>query len=331
MSLIPYNKKSELLPFGFRNIGATCYFNAIIQSLLSCTSFTDELLQKKERDVYEKNPVAKVFIELIEASVYYNDLCLKLIDDDPSIVSMKNEAKNKLQEFSPILWKQMIILLCKKKKIPIQTFMQGQQCAGEGYHYILETMEEFQVIQNLFLHRYKSLIRCFDCDKWVSDVENMYNLFEIEPDLKVEQIDKFKDYHTDAADMNEFLSKKTGYVDDNFICPSCKQKNEKYRMDVLVMVPEILVVMAKKYDKRRKLNVYTNFPEKLTFKGKQNNDMCYEAVAQIEHSGGRNGGHYWAKCRRKNGWYDINDMTVSPSKYQPTVNTYIVLYHIMSK
>jgi ubiquitin C-terminal hydrolase len=95
------------------------------------------------------------------------------------------------------------------------------------------------------------------------------------------------------------------------------------------MVPEILVVMSKKYDSEHKLNIYTDFPEVMEFKGNANNkNMRYEAVAQIEHSGDLNGGHYWAICKRKGGWFEINDMTVTPSQFQPSVNTYIVLYHL---
>lgn len=348
-SLISYNTKSEICPIGFRNLGATCYFNALLQSLLSCTSFIEELKYRKddEQAKYNRHPITKLLIEFIETSIYYEDLCQKLdvaesiIDDtetpqirdlgatnDPDIVSTIAETKTKLQNYSPQIWKQMILLLCQKKKVPIQTFMQGQQCVGEGYHYLLETMENFQTIQNLFLHRYKSLIHCFDCERCVSDVECMYSLFEVEPNLKLEQIEKFQQYHIEARNMNEFLAKQSGYVDENYICPKCKKTGEKYRMNMLVMIPEVLVVMSKKYSTRQKLNVMTDFPERLEFKGKDGSQMVYEAVAQIEHSGGRHGGHYWAICRRKGGWFNINDMNVSPSEFRPTINTYIVFYHL---
>jgi ubiquitin C-terminal hydrolase len=351
-SLIPYNKSSALPPFGFNNLGATCYFNAVLQSLLSCTSFIDELLQKNNRNIYNKNPVAKLIIELIETAIYYEDLqTLKKFDkftesvddvsqkiinkfteslDDPSIIATIVDTKAKLNNYSPQIWHQMVNNLCHVKKIPVQSFMQGQQCAGEGYNYLLESMEELNIIQNLFIHRYKSLIHCFTCDKWVSNVDCIYNIFDVEPNLQSEQIEQFRHYHIQTANMNEFLSKQTGYVDKDYICPECKGSGEKYRMTVLVMVPEILVVMSKKYTVDQKLDVYTEFPEQMVFKG-NNNNMIYDAVAQIEHSGGKNGGHYWAICKRKNGWFNINDVTVTPSTFQPTKNTYIVFYHLNSQ
>ena len=319
MPLITYDEKLELLPFGFRNLGSTCYFNALLQAMLSCTSFTKKILQINRSQLHN-NSIVALFTELIGSTNTLSER--KSLGHD-----VTNDEKT-LHEYSPKIWHTMVNMICQKNKIPVRSFMMGQQCVGEGFHHILDTMENFQQIQNLFLHRYKSIIRCFNCNKWVSDVENVYSLFEVEPDLKIEQIEKFQKYHLEAADMNEFLSKKSSYVDEAFVCPSCKERGEKYRMDILVMIPEILVVMSKKYTVGGKLDIYTDFPKRLEFKG-LGGDMKYEAVAQIEHSGGINGGHYWSICRRKNGWYNINDMSVHSAQFQPTKKTYIVFYHLM--
>lgn len=324
MSFVKYNEKSAIVPNGFRNLGATCYFNAILQSMLSCTSFIEEIISNKTK--YNDNPITKLFIEFITTSQYYEEICRQ--SNINQVESKISDSKNKLSEFSPQIWKQMVARLCKEKKIPIRQFMQGQQCAGEGFHYLLEAMEEFQTIQNLFLHRYKSLIRCFKCDKWVSDVDCMYSLFEVEPELKLAQLEQFDQYNIESKNMNEFLAKQSSYVDKDYKCPECADKSEKYRMNALVMVPEILVVMSKKYTLEKKLDVYTNFPKELTFNGKDNNIISYEAVSQIEHYGGKNGGHYTARSKRKNGWFEFNDNIVNPSQFEPTTNTYIVFYHL---
>jgi ubiquitin C-terminal hydrolase len=318
---------SKMQPFGFHNLGATCYFNALVQSLLSCPSFTKELMRD---DKYKNNPISSTFIELIETSTYYNDLCEKNNDPDPEIVATASETKHKLNKFGAKIWKKMIVKLSSEKKIKPQSFMQGMQCAGEGYHYLLESMEKFQALQNLFLHRYKSLIHCFTCDDWVSNVNCLYSLFEVDPHFQTEQLDKFKDYHINPINMNEFISKQSGYVDKDFQCSKCKTREERFRVNLLVMVPEILVVMAKKFTVEQKLDVNTDFPTHMQFNGSKNKPMIYEAVAQIEHTGGRDGGHYWAICKRRGGWFELNDMNVLPSKFQPTKNTYIVMYNLVS-
>lgn len=325
MDLVKYNTNMELSPFGFNNMGATCYFNAMLQSLLSCTSFTQELLQNKESAEYEKNPVTKKLIELVELALSLNEI----ETTKPKGIEKTNSVKSILCKYSPMVWKEMVMFLCKKNKVKINDFMIGQQCAREGFHCLMDTMENFDSIQNIFLHRYRNMIHCFDCNNWVSNVESMYSLFEVQPDLKTEQLERFKKYETgQVQDMNDFLTKQTGYVDKFYVCPECKKNGEKYNVNCLVMVPEVLVVLSKKYTTGRKLDIHTNFPKKLEFNGKRNNKLTYEAVSQIEHIGGLNGGHYWSISRRNDGWYDLNDNKVSKSKFSPTKNTYIVFYHL---
>jgi len=61
-------------------------------------------------------------------------------------------------------------------------------------------------------------------------------------------------------------------VDKDYRCPKCNVKSEKFMKIKLRMLPEILVVMSKKYihDKQgrsRKLDTMTNFPQTLEFNG----------------------------------------------------------------
>jgi ubiquitin C-terminal hydrolase len=321
--LTEYNKKMELYPNGFRNTGSICYFNTVLQSMLSCTSFINELMNQTHTS---KNPVVNVLIDFIKESKNYQTLVQNL-----ATIEIITCAKNKLCDYAANIRKQMLVTLCEKKNMRISDFMQGQQCAGELFHYLLESMEEFQSIQNLFSHRYKSLIRCDTCDKWVSDVNCTYSLFEVDPSLKVEQLDQFNQYNVTPKNMNEFLYKQTSYVDKFYKCPECKTGGERYKLTVLTMIPEILVVMSKKFKTGACINIHTEFPNTLEFNNTCGGTMVYEAVSQIDHSGDMNSGHYWATCRRKTGWFVINDMQVSPSQFNPTKDTYIVFYHIMKK
>lgn len=326
MNLINYNPNLELRPFGFNNLGSTCYFNAVLQSLLSCTSFVEKLLYNKNNKYYKENPVIKNITELIEMALLNNN------SNDVNLI-------NKIQQMSPNIWHKMIMLLYKKNNIKDNNYMIGQQCAREGFHCLLESMDNVDDIQNIFLHRYKNMIYCIDCKKCVSNVDSVCSLFEVQPDLKTEQIERFKKFdiflddneNNFNSEMNKFLLKQTGYVDKYYICPECKKKGEKYKISCLVMVPEVLVVLSKKYIANNKLDIYTDFPKELEFKGKDNLILKYEAVSQIEHSGGLNGGHYWSISRRKDGWYVLNDNQYTKSEFMPTKNTYIVFYHLMKK
>ena len=109
----------------------------------------------------------------------------------------------------------------------------------------------------------------------------------------------------------------------------CKKKGEKYKINLLIMIPEILVIMSKKYNTKEKIDIITEFPEHLVFDNTGGGIISYMAVAQIEHIGSKNSGHYWVICRRKGGWFSINDMLISPSKFSPSSNTFMVFYHMI--
>jgi ubiquitin C-terminal hydrolase len=310
MSLISYDEKISLIPTGFINTGSSCYFNALLQSMLSCTSFIETLIKEKE-NVHPDNEVVKLFINYIEENNKY----------DKSVSDI-----NSLSLYSKLIYEKMVNQLCKRKKNNIKEFMTGQQCVGEGFHYLLESMEKINPVQKLFLHRYKSLIYCIECKKWVSKVDCLYSLFEIDPKLKSEQLEKFKDYHIKSNDMNSFISKQSSYV-EGYKCNVCMKTDDKFRINALIMIPEILVIMSKKYNLNKKLDIYTKFPEHMEFNGDKKK-LYYTAVAQIEHSGGKNGGHYWAIVKRNGNWYNINDDIVVQSEFKPTNDTYVVFYHI---
>ena len=100
--------------------------------------------------------------------------------------------------------------------------------------------------------------------------------------LKIDQIELFRDIDPNfnkSMDMNDFLYQHTGYVDENHICSLCNERCVKYKVVSLVMTPEILVVMSKKYDNTQKLRIMTNFPEYLLFSGTDSTPYIYMAVA----------------------------------------------------
>ena len=54
MDLTKYNEELCINPVGFVNNGVICYFNSMLQSLLSCTSFIEKVLCENDN-----NPVIK--------------------------------------------------------------------------------------------------------------------------------------------------------------------------------------------------------------------------------------------------------------------------------
>jgi len=310
MDLIKYDINFSLNPVGFNNIGFTCYYNSLLQSLLSCTSFVEELIAHKD----EQDGLIKLLNYLI-------DKLTKL--DDPSF-EHHEIYYNEISNLGPITWKYMVNRIAKKS-MNFSYMASGQQCAAEGFSLLLQSIEEYHNIQNLFLYRRRNKLYCEDCKNYFSQIDEMNNIFEVEPhEIETKSFSK---------NLNEFLLNQKNNVDSNCRCSKCGTKSEKQKTSTLVMVPEILFVMAKKYKynngQSEKLDIYTDFPEILTFNAKKNTKLIYRAVAQIEHIGNSiHSGHYYAICKRKNKWYCINDTHVSEAEFKPTNNTYIVIYHI---
>lgn len=223
------------------------------------------------------------------------------------------------------VWKAMI--RAASERSDIVRMSNGQQDAHEGLMIILDQLDNLPEIKRLFEYRQRIMIYCNECKEYTVDHYEQNTVFEVQPDLRNEQLYEFKDMDSQynrTMDLNDFLIKQNSYVDKDFRCPKCQLTGYKFKTVVLTMIPEILVVLIKKYNNKQ----LTNFPLELTFNAKNNNILKYKLVAQSEHSGNMSGGHYWAIClRRDNQWYQLNDQGVSLGQPGPTANTYILFYH----
>jgi ubiquitin C-terminal hydrolase len=248
--------------------------------------------------------------------------------------NFNSRRENILAQLSPHSWRAMLKELARESPDNAQ-FAFNQQCVGEAFSLFLQALDKFAPIQQLFTHRRTNSIYCRACNTWFSHVKEENTMFVVEASLSSEQLAEFADLESQhgnkTRDLNEFLMNQTGYVDEDCLCP-CGVRGNKFRKSKLNMVPEILFVMAKKYEFAggfgRKLDTFVDFPARMSFVG-SGGDLVYEACAQIEHSGGLHGGHYYAICKRAGGWFCLNDMLISRADFKPTRNTFCVLYHLV--
>jgi ubiquitin C-terminal hydrolase len=305
MDLLKYNEKYVSKGQGFVNMGNTCYFNSLLQCVLSCPSVFETLELNKDLEHVKQNQLAQNMIKLHNFAMTEQNIHDKCIP----------------------VWRN-ILSIAQSRQDNVKINM-GQQDAHEGLMMFLSVMDTIPEIKRLFEHRHRIRVLCDSCKQWVVDKYETNLTFEVQPDLKTEQIAKFENvdsYYNSTVPFNEFLRKQNGYVDEDFICPNkeCCDKSHKFKTTTLTMIPEILPILIKKYSQK----IATPFPAKLEFIAKGGTQKnIYMLVAQSEHSGSMGGGHYWAIGLRSDGWKTLNDSSVSDGVPGPTLNSYVLFYH----
>ena len=307
MELIPYNPAYTIHPNGFPNFGNSCFFNSLLQCLLSCTSIFEVIEKNQNIDNIKDNPLAKNLMDLYRANLNHENL-------HPHCINV---------------WRSILgIAAARRDTIKFEPGMQHD--AHEGLMLFLGVLDTMPALKILFEHRHRKQIVCNECKELIVNRTDTNLVFEVQPDLKTEQREQFKDideFYNTSMPLGVFLRKQNGFVED-FICPKCKSSKPKFQTVTLTMIPEILPITLKKYREK----IPTPFPATLKFITKSGTEqLVYRLIAQSEHMGSMSGGHYWALCLRKeNGhlkWKKLNDESVSDGKPGPTNNSYVIFYH----
>jgi len=271
-------------------MGAICYFNALTQALLSCSSFNQAVLT--EGDKFESS-VGKAVYEMMT----------KL----PNI-----GGSNNVNVMNTVFEKA-------KERKDLSALIGGNQCCLEAYILLIEYIDS-KCIERLFKHRFNEIIHCLKCDKMTMVQKKCDNIiFDVPSNFKFDDTN---------PSLQDFIKQSLVTLVGNYKCTRCGSVDQKIKMEMLIMVPEIVVLVFQAGIPPNKLSI----PEKFILPGeddeKKDVPLEYNAVAQIEHSGTSTGGHYWAICKRNDGWYELNDSSVSESQFGVTTNTYMVFYHI---
>lgn len=299
--LTPYDINLVPVAVGFNNTGVICYANSILQLLISCPSFAMRVIAEP---ISSDNPRAtihamkRLFTDLSQSSPNVSQRSADIVQ---SLVS-------DIQRFRPGF-----------------KFGRGQESSSEMFIFIIDMLEspgqQVRPITELFMHRYSKTTICNHCRKSVSvmsDYAINFNMFyyDMSPPKTPEA-------------FSALLMKNVSKITD-FNCPECKTQQNAIVVSQLKMLPEIIVIMFNIYRTENRQIRY--FPLEMSFPSSDSkySQLTYQLVAQVEHSGTLNGGHYWARCKRSNGVFVLNDNNVTKSAsstFAPTVDTYIIAYH----
>ncbi len=193
--------------FGLENTNNRCFFNALLQGLLSCSSFTKTLAEVPSKKEYA---AAILLANILNA-------------DDPA----------KLNKYVHQLHALVAHHLYKKSddRHRATMFLRGQQCSAEAYTLLMDLLEVVPAIKNLFTHRKQHIYYCTKCDSaWSIVVENT-NVFILE----------------DNAPIQEQIIRYREKLDADCTCSKCNTKGTTEKIVKLKQVPEIMFMVSKKY------------------------------------------------------------------------------------
>jgi ubiquitin C-terminal hydrolase len=314
-----YNNELIPQPFGLLNNGAICYFNSFLQTLCGCSAFTTKVLENSQYMSRTKTGVA-----------VYQYVCMYARDPIASDIGI-----------STINILRALVFDLRNRR-PSINFGNNQESAHEVFILLLDMMEpeeesssEGSIISSikspitkLFLHKCEWNTYCIRCKKSISKKIDYGVIFDMH------HIDFIngggnggsQENHNSPAGFSNSIKNHVSQL-EGYNCPSCNT-DSVCRIYSLKRIPEIVFCSFNIYFHYGRKIRY--FPPHLEFDtNNEEEKYIFKLIGQIEHSGSLHGGHYWAKgLRQGDKVYDINDMGFSPSIFQSTSHTYMVIYHI---
>ncbi|KAM4690086.1 ubiquitin carboxyl-terminal hydrolase 21 [Rhinophrynus dorsalis] len=322
---------------GLRNLGNTCFMNAVLQCLSSTIPLRDYILRQEYR--HEQQPSCRTQQELTEA---FADVIASLWRPDaPDAVnparlksvfqkyvpSFTGYSQQDAQEFLKFFMDRIHVEINRKyrktpsilsdAKRPVslehQDSLSDDERANQMWKRYLER-EDSKVV-DLFVGQLKSCLKCQSCGY-------RSPTFEVFCDLSLPIPKKgFTSGKVSLLDCFSLFTKEEELNSENApICDRCRQRTRSTKKLTIQRFPQILVLHLNRFSTTRfsikKCSVSVDFPlHRLNLKefaSEKAGNPVYNLYALCNHSGSVHYGHYTAYCKDKSGWYAYNDSRVSP-------------------
>ena len=325
---------------GLINLGNTCFMNSIIQCLNSNRDFVklflyelykedlntdkdDHLLVEQwallSKGLYDKNAV-------ISPSLFHR--YVQVLSIHKGYNTFSGFGQNDSQEFLQFLLETIHNGLSKSVSMNITGEAENEldkMALSAITNWKAFFKDDYSPIIKMFYGQLISKIESEDDHTYISSTYDPYSNLSLEiPSINNTSINIYDcfDLFTNKESLDEF-----------------KQNNDdtqKYTRKInLWSTPEYLVIFFKRFTKLgEKKEHLIDFPlEKLDLSsyciGYDTENSIYDLHAVSNHSGGLNGGHYWAYAKNyDNVWYKFDDKFVSIKNTEDVVtnNAYCLFY-----
>jgi ubiquitin C-terminal hydrolase len=289
-------------PFGLENTGAICWFNALLQALLSLPAMNRRVISHRGLLV-KAGKVGTEYHKLVSASINYSS---------GGSTPAPDCARELCKAFTSHVRKNLN-----------RTFGNSQECADEAFLALLDALG-CTPIEHLFRSVYEITTECKLCKKSTSTIRDKNSR------IMVFRGDLPRGVELDSVAFVEYLLCHPS-VCDEYKCAECGKITENVvRRETLKMAREILVVVFDRFLEREDLrDVAPAAPRYIEFPPVPGSEpLRYKLCAKVEHYGTTAGGHYLAHVLRNAEWYAVNDTNVSVGSPESTSATFMLFYHL---
>ncbi|XP_006038247.2 ubiquitin carboxyl-terminal hydrolase 21 isoform X2 [Alligator sinensis] len=340
---------------GLRNLGNTCFMNAVLQCLSSTKPLRDYCLRK---EFHQEQPSAsRAQQELTEA---FADVITALWHPDSTeavnpgrfkaifqkyVPSFTGYSQQDAQEFLKFFMDRLHVeinrkgrrtpsILADAKRTSVLEDLDAlsdDERANQMWKRYLE--KEDSKIVDLFVGQLKSCLKCQACGY-------RSTTFEVFCDLSLPIPKKgFAGGKVSLHDCFSLFTKEEELDSENApVCDKCRQRTRSTKKLTIQRFPRILVLHLNRFSTTRysikKCSVFVEFPlQQLNLKefaSEKAGSPVYSLYALCNHSGSVHYGHYTAFCRDQSGWRVYNDSRVTPISENQVQSSegYVLFYEL---
>ncbi len=326
---------------GLVNLGNTCYMNTILQCLSNTTDLHDYIVNEEyDNDYNEHSPVC-------ELTTKYRQLLLVMWEED-SIIQPQSFKQTLGEIFPKFLGTrqhdahELLVMLLDAfhdtLRCDAEVDIEGNPETEKDYMMLTAykkwkeylEKEKYSIIIELFSGQLCSTIKSKETDH----ISYQYDPFTyLTLEIPYQGVNNLLLYDC----LNTFTGHEVLDDDNKYKIDEIDRYVRAEKQITIWNPPKYLIIHLKRFiyniKLRAKITTLVQFPINgldITryITGNNNQRHIYNLYAVVNHSGGMNGGHYYAYCKNGGSWYNFNDSQIQQINENQLVtnNAYILFY-----
>lgn len=286
---------------GAYNMGANCWWNALIQCLLSAPAFIDEL-RKAVKD--------ESIINAASSNIYLIRAILTLA---------AGKTGDNIDTPAALI---VLAKICRMRGLTLDLF--SQEGTANGFVVLLDALALPQLCTR-FRSKYNKNISCGACGKTASSMDDRSFFITIYEPWRLKS----------RSDYEQYLIRHESPLID-YKCSNCGKECTK-AVESLRLLREVLILVINRGINDNNTGKNYFLPDTIEMPSIKGGSLCWKMTGRIQHSGfidPRNftsSGHYWADVLRGGKWYNANDSSIREVDAPASIDifTHMIFYHMV--